>query len=51
MKNRLQYVMKTIFPVRMSSSKQSQRRVGVSSIGLIRLVVCIIYVCGSCGSE
>ena len=45
MKNRLEYVMKTSFPVRVSGSKQSQRRIEVSCIGLIRLVVCVLFTC------
>jgi len=35
--------MKTSFPVRGSGSKQSQRRIEVSCIGLIRLVVCVLF--------
>ena len=43
MKNRLKYAMKTSLLVRVSGSKQSQRRIEVSCIGLIRLVVCVIF--------
>jgi len=53
-KNRLNYAMKTSLPVRVSGSKQSQRRiVEVSCKGLADSSSCLcnIYVCGSFSDE
>ena len=37
--------MKMSFPEIVSGLKQSQRRIEVSCIGLIRLVVCVLFTC------